>query len=204
MTEKEFGKLFDANIMQTEPSAKIIEWERDGLLAAHFPELHRCIGLQQDARFHTGDVFSHCVGTCDAAPQNKMLRWAGLLHDIGKPIVAKFIDGRVTFYRHEIASVRVAAEVLTRFRIKSRPQIILLVRHHMYNYSSEWTDRAIASFILKSQITLQDLQTPDSFPLFQLRIADRVSRGKEPVTKRQRDFERRLRRYFERERSIAP
>ena len=199
MNLKSFRVLFNQNMLTATPSEKIREWEANGLLDKFFPELVSCRGVQQDARFHTGDVFEHCVGTCDAAPANVVLRWAALLHDIGKYVVAQPVGDRLTFHRHEIASVRIAAAVLTRFNVNRKTQIIELVRHHMYNYSSEWTDRAVSSFIVKTNITLADLQVPDTFPLFQLRIADRVSRGKEPVTKRQRDFERRLRRYFDKQ-----
>jgi tRNA nucleotidyltransferase (CCA-adding enzyme) len=105
---------------------------------------------------------------------------------------------RITFYKHELASERLAKLVLKMFKVPSPTygETINLIANHMYMYDCSWTDKAIGRFIRKTGITAKDLENPDSFPLFQLRIADRKSRGLEPITPKQRDFEIRLRNYF--------
>ena len=56
-----------------------------GLLALWLPELAACRGVPQN-RFHAYDVYFHSLYTCDAAPPGKPeVRWAALLHDLGKP-----------------------------------------------------------------------------------------------------------------------
>src|SRR5262249_46710832 len=64
-----------------------IGWEllrQSGLLELWMPELVRGYGVLQN-RFHAWDVWDHSLKTCDAAPADKpAVRWAALLHDIGK------------------------------------------------------------------------------------------------------------------------
>lgn len=225
----EFRDEFNENLLSDTPSIQIIVWQKDGSLAKHLPELNKCVGVSQDPKFHQDDVFTHCIKTCDNVPPKFYLRWAALLHDTGKADTAghhvlcklhfpekKIINychlkkkkcskrcehavERITFYRHEIASERLAKRALKRFKIKhpSDTKAINLINLHMYNYTFEWGPRALSRFIINSGITKKDLDNPDEFPLFRLRIADRVSRGLIPVTQRQRDFESRLLEYFD-------
>lgn len=174
-------------------------------------------------------VFQHCIKTCDNVPPILSLRWAGVLHDIGKaqtrgrhvlcgltyPKEKKIVNyckvkkrkcsskcehaiERITFYKHELASERLAKIVLKMFKVDAHTfnEAIQLIANHMYMYDCSWTDKAVGRFVRKTGITAKDLENPDDFPLFQLRIADRKSRGLEPVTPKQRDFEQRLRIYF--------
>ena len=225
----EFREKFHENLLNDKPSIQIKKWQKEGKLKKFLPELDNCAGVAQDTKFHQDDVFIHCIKTCDNTPPELSMRWAALLHDIGK---AKTADShilcdiyfpekkiirychlkgkkcnnkcehaveRITFYKHEIASEKLARRVLKRFKIKAPlyNEIMQLIGLHMYNYTFEWSDRAIAKFIKNTEITKQILENPDEFPLFRLRIADRVSRGLIPVTQRQRDFENRLRNYFD-------
>jgi tRNA nucleotidyltransferase (CCA-adding enzyme) len=225
----QFREAFGQNLLSLEPSLKIIEWQKQGLLKKHLQPIDKCVGIKQDDKFHIDDVFQHCVKTCDNVPPELCIRWAGLLHDIGKahtrsthllcgrtypeikapvticPLWDKKCNKkcehaikRTTFYKHELASERLAKMVLKQYQVSQRAvKIILgLINTHMYNYDCSWTDKAVARFVRKSIIKADDLQNPDMFPLFQLRIADRKSRGLKPVTQKQRDFEHRLKEYF--------
>jgi len=215
----DFSEKFQQNLQENKPSRKIVRWLKDGLLLEHLPELARCKTVNQNPKYHQDDVFTHCVKTCDHTPPNLNLRWAGLLHDIGKyeayssaelcglewPVIVpcKFECSEqithATFYRHEVYSVKLAKGVLLRFGVKlSDFRIILnLIAGHMYNYTNQWTDKAFKKFIRTSGLTYTQLKDWESFPLFQLRRADRLSRGLKPVTKKQLQFIDRLRDYFE-------
>lgn len=226
---QEFAEIFKKNLLADKPSKRIIEWQKEGLLKKHLLQLDRCVGVQQDPKYHHDDVFTHCIKTCDNVPANEILRWAGLLHDVGKydtrsyhilcglrfpeKRIVQYCDikrrkcsksckhavERITFYRHEIASERIAKKVLKRYKVpfaRGR-KIVDLISNHMYNYSFDWSDRAVNRFINTTGLTKEDLQNWQEFPIFRLRLADRMSRGLEPITQKQLDFINRLREYFE-------
>lgn len=67
----------------TRPSRALILYERSGVLAALYPELHACVGFPDAGG---ADVWSHQLSTVDALPRSRtILRLAALLHHVGKP-----------------------------------------------------------------------------------------------------------------------
>lgn len=225
---REFAEEFKKNLLTRKPSKKIILWQEERLLEKYFMQLNRCVNLQQDPAYHQDDVFTHSIKTCDNVPPDKILRWAALLHDLGKyetrdhhiicgrllpekhiisfcksknrKCYAKCEDAvkRITFYRHEIASERIAKKVLKRYKVPFPigQKITDLVLGHMYHFTSQWSDKALERFINSNGLTKADLENWEDFPLFRLRLADRISRGLQPVTQKQLDFIARLKDYF--------
>ena len=105
---------------------------------------------------HYGDVWEH---TLDVVKNTKggstCLRWAALLHDIGKP-PCRTVDenGNTHFYGHEkIGSdyVNATAENF-RFSRKGKKCLSFLVKNHMRPvlYSSKWSDRAVRKLAIES------------------------------------------------------
>jgi hypothetical protein len=225
----EFSEIFKKNLLAKKPSTQIIEWQKEGVLKRHLLALDRCVGIHQDPKFHQDDVFTHCVKTCDNTPPDIVLRWAGILHDTGKYDVRSWhilcrlylpdkriiqycrIKGkkcfkrcdnaieRITFYRHEIASERIAKKVLKRYKVpfEEGRAIVDLISNHMYNYTSDWSEKALNRFIKANKLTKADLIDWQKVPIFQLRMADRISRDLEPITQKQLDFIERLRGHFD-------
>jgi tRNA nucleotidyltransferase (CCA-adding enzyme) len=144
-----------------------------GLLEIWLPELQRCVGVVQN-RFHEYDVYRHSLYTCDAAPVGKpRVRWAALLHDIGKPDTRIEREGEGTFYGHQEVGAEQADRLLVRLRFPSaeREAIVHLVREHMFDYRPEWTDAALRRWLRR----VGPEQVAD---LFDLRIADALGNGK--------------------------
>ncbi len=120
-----------------------------------FNEMFMQDGMPQ-GRAHYGDIWEH---TLDVVKKTKgestCLRWAALLHDIGKsPSRTVDEDGNTHYYGHEkIGSdyVNETAERL-RFSRKERKCVSFLVRTHMRPvlYSSEWSDRAVRKLAMES------------------------------------------------------
>ena len=147
-----------------------------GALRVVLPELDRTFGVEQN-EYHPDDVFWHSVKSCDRAPQgNRLVRWAALLHDLGKVDARQIVKDddsppRVVFYGHEELSAALAQTVLERLRYSNEfvKRCVHLVRHHMYYYQSEWNRGTVRRFIRTiGEENLEDL--------FELRRADLMSR----------------------------
>jgi tRNA nucleotidyltransferase (CCA-adding enzyme) len=154
------------------PSAAIELLRRAGLLALWMPELDTCAGVGQN-RFHAYDVYEHSLRTCDGAPADKpRVRWAALLHDIGKPATRVIRRGDATFYGHEQVGAELADTLLARYRFSNddRQAIVHLVRQHMFDFRREWSDAALRRWLRRVGVdAVADL--------FDLRIADCLGNG---------------------------
>ncbi len=142
------------------------------LLQIWMPELQRCVAVPQN-RFHAYDVYTHCLATCDAAPAEKpRVRWAALLHDLGKPDTRVERDGEGTFYNHQFVGAELADRLLDRLRfpVEERRAIVHLVREHMFDYRPVWSDAALRRWVRRVGVdAVADL--------FDLRIADMLGNG---------------------------
>lgn len=97
-------------------------------------------------------VFPHLLASCDCAPrEHEVLRWAALLHDVAKPRCYREDDRGVSFIGHDELSAEIAHDVLTRLRFpgKTIEAVSHLVRHHMFGYTSQWSDAAIRRFLAR-------------------------------------------------------
>jgi len=117
-------------------------------------------GMHKDVYAHTLQVLEQAIALeseADGGP-DLVLRWAALLHDIGKPATRRFVTapggGRaVTFHHHEVVGAR-----LTRARLKAlkfskelTDDIAQLVFLHLrfYGYGrGEWTDSAVRRYVV--------------------------------------------------------
>jgi len=155
-----------------EPSRGFNVLHEAGLLDLWLPELEAAFGVPQN-RFHAYDVYTHSLRTCDAAPADKRrVRWAALLHDLGKPATRVVRDGDGTFYGHENVGAELADARLAALRLPNdeRNAIVHLVRHHMFDYRSTWSDAALRRWLRR--VTLDAVAD-----LFDLRLADVVGNG---------------------------
>lgn len=142
-----------------------------GLLAVISEDFVKCKGIMQRER-HLYDVFDHLIYTCDNCPvENKILRFAGLFHDLGKAAVLNYKeDGTPTFYNHERESAKIAVKLMKDLKFPSKDirEIEHLIANHMFNYDSRWTDAAIRRFIAKVGV-------PNIENLITLQKADMIS-----------------------------
>ncbi len=146
------------------PSIGFELMRKSGLLKSILPELEDCYGVKQPRKFHKYDVYWHSLYSCEAAdPSNLALRLAALLHDISKPECKEGFH----FYNHDRIGAKVAKEILQRLRFSNAEiaKVINLIKNHMFNYESSWSDAAVRRFMRRVGVgNLEDL--------FALRAAD--------------------------------
>jgi poly(A) polymerase len=110
-------------------------------------------GQHKDVYAHTLQVLDQAIDLEDAGP-DLVLRWAAVLHDVGKPATREFLPGgRVTFHHHEVVGARMARKRLKALRYPSAfiDEVGQLVFLHLrfYGYrSSEWTDSAVRRYVV--------------------------------------------------------
>jgi len=147
-----------------------------GGMALYLPELELGRGVNQGALHHL-DVLDHQLETLnqllqgfpDAGPA---LRWAALLHDVGKPAcVGRSPAGTPTFYGHDKVGSEMVRELLQRLRLPNDlvSKATALVRYHMLPLPRG--ERAVRRFVHRRNELLPDL--------LKLMLADReAARGR--------------------------
>jgi poly(A) polymerase len=104
-----------------------------GALTAVLPEIAALDGVTQPS-FHDLDVLAHTIQATGLVRPTLVLRWATLLHDVGKaPARTVESDGRIRFFRHAKLGAEIAERVCRRLRLSNAETaaIVHLVAEHM-------------------------------------------------------------------------
>lgn len=164
-------------ILGSEHAYEGIMMLKDGGLLQHIlPELTAGIGVSQvrPGRHHTTDVFTHNALSLKLTPSSDpLVRFATLLHDIGKPkVAAQDNEGFVIFHNHEIVGAKIAREICERLKFskKDREKIYTLIRWHMFSVDEHLTDSAVRRFIRR--IGVENVKD-----MMDLRVGDRLGGG---------------------------
>jgi poly(A) polymerase len=126
-----------------------LQWLHDsGILTAVLPELEATVNLSQEAGRRHKDVWEHTKQVVMQSPTLPLVRWAALLHDIGKVTTRVMMpDGKVTFHRHAEVGARMFDGISRRlgFARPERSRIRFLIFNHLRAnaYEPEWTDAAV-------------------------------------------------------------
>ena len=129
-------------ILLSEHPEYIDELRRLGLMRFILPELEVCFGEPQRNKYHIYDVGEHIIHTISYTPRDIILRWAALMHDIGKPLCSSTDQsGIIHFYGHHRESCRIAVDVLHRLHMDndSIHDISVLVENHDYRVDANYT-----------------------------------------------------------------
>lgn len=134
-----------------------------GCLGVLFPELSKLVGFgdgesHKDVWRHTKQVVIQCI-------PRLAVRWAALLHDIGKPRTRTVSpDGAVHFFHHAEEGARMFERLDRRLGLFAADpdigaQIHFLILHHQraHQYEEQWTDSAVRRFARDIGDALSDL-----------------------------------------------
>lgn len=173
------------------PYDGILLLKASGLLGHILPELEKTFGVDQVSpqRHHIYDVGTHLLMSLkNCKSQDPVVRFATLIHDIGKPQTYKKLDnGVVTFYNHEMVGTAIAKRIADRLKFsnKEKDKLIKLVRWHQFTVSEDQTDTAIKRFI--KNVGVENLED-----IIALRTADRLGSGSRETSWRTEEFKQRL------------
>lgn len=100
------------------------------------PEALHLVGLHQNPRFHLYDTWEHTLLAIDNSPRHLAIRWALVLHDLGKglPNIRRLNkEGQPSDPGHEAESAKMAQAILKRFGYNDSfiHLVVWLVAQHM-------------------------------------------------------------------------
>ena len=114
------------------PEVFRVVWET-GITAVILPEFDACMETPQHNPHHCWNVGEHILQTLTGVEKDKALRWAALLHDMGKPATRTTDEQGIDhFHGHAKLGAEMANGILRRLKFDNdtRKRVVRLVEFH--------------------------------------------------------------------------
>lgn len=158
ITVERIAVELDKMLLGADPVAGIELMVRTGMGEVVLPEVG---GMQMaiDEHHQHKDVYQHSLTVLRQAmalegdEPDLVLRWAALLHDIGKPATRRHeSDGGVSFHHHEVVGAKMVRKRMRELKYSKQmvddvSQLVYLhLRFHGYG-DGKWTDSAVRRYV---------------------------------------------------------
>ncbi len=191
ITRERIAEELNKIILSRRPSEGFILLDKTGLLPLIFPELAALKGIEvKEGRGHK-DVFYHTLKVLDNVSEtsdNLWLRWAALLHDIGKP-KSKAWDPQAgwTFRNHNYLGAKMVPKIFAKMKLplnEKMEYVKKMVDLHMRPINlieDTVTDSAVRRLLFEAGDDIEDLML--------LCDADITSRNEEKKARFHRNYQ---------------
>ncbi len=159
---EEFGKLICGK------GAVRILREYIDVVGVFLPELARCVGFDQNTKYHCFDVYEHTLQALELCSEDLVTRLAVLFHDVGKPLCYTEDDNGGHFKGHAPIGVELADAFLHRLRFDNATiaRLKLMIELH---------DLPIAAEKKAVKRLLQRMTDADLLRLLEIKKCDRLA-----------------------------
>jgi len=192
ITAERVSAELDKLLLGADPVAGIDVMVQTGLGEVVLPEVG-AMRMAIDEHHQHKDVYQHSLTVVRQAVDlekdgpDLVLRWAALLHDIGKPATRKHEpDGGVSFHHHEVVGAKLTRQRMRALKYSKQmiadvSQLVYLhLRFHGYG-DGKWSDSAVRRYVTDAGPLLERLH--------RLVRADCTTRNKRRAQRLQADYD---------------
>lgn len=174
ISAERIGMEFNKILLGKNAPQVLEEMKNTGVLEIIIPEIKNTYGFEQHSPHHDKNLWDHTLEVFKGVPDELELKYAALLHDIGKPSTQTFDENGIGhYYGHDKVGADMAKNILKNLRQSAEmlKNVSGLIENHMLLHQ-DMNAKTMAKHIRKI--------TPELFEkLMKLNIADNDGKAEE-------------------------